>query len=124
MWGFLLRNRKPLGEERTLRILEEFSKMVNETTEGQHMELVWVVENKWKLNEVDYLEMVSRKTSWYTVTSPCSLGAMVAGAGEGELKKPLEFGTKLGMRSENTAETDTRVTDAEKYAKESTDDKL
>src|SRR3989442_5194353 len=97
MWGFLLRNSKPLGEERTLRILEEFSRMVNETTEAQHMELVWVVENKWKLNESDYLEMVSRKTSWYTVTSPCRLGAIVAGAGEEELKKLFKFRTKLRM---------------------------
>ena len=124
MWGFLLRNRKPLGEERTLRILEEFSKMVNETTEGQHMELVWVVENKWKLNEVDYLEMVSRKTSWYTVTSPCRLGAIVAGAGEGELKKLLEFGTKLGMAFQIQDDALNLVGDAEKYGKESSDDIL
>src|SRR5437899_3052483 len=98
--------------------------MVNETTEGQHMELVWVVENKWKLNESDYLEMVSRKTSWYTVTSPCRLGAIVAGAGEGELRKLLEFGTKLGMAFQIQDDALNLVGDAEKYGKESSDDIL
>ena len=88
------------------------------------MELVWVVENKWKLNEVDYLEMVSRKTSWYTVTSPCRLGAIVAGAGEGELKKLLEFGTKLGMAFQIQDDALNLVGDAEKYGKESSDDIL
>ena len=124
MWGFLLRNRKLLGEERTLRILDEFSRMVNETTEGQHMELVWVVENKWGLNESDYLKMVTKKTAWYTVTSPCRLGAIVAGAGEGEMKKLLEFGTKLGMAFQIQDDALNLVGDAEKYGKETSDDIL
>src|SRR3989449_9255312 len=68
--------------------------------------------------------MVSRKTSWYTVTSPCRLGAIVAGAGEEELKKLLEFGTKLGMAFQIQDDALNLVGDAEKYGKESSDDIL
>jgi geranylgeranyl diphosphate synthase type II len=81
MWGTLLQNRGSLGLERTFYVMEEFSRMVNETTEGQHMELGWVREKRWDLREKDYYEMCTRKTSWYTVASPCRLGAIVAGSG-------------------------------------------
>jgi len=124
MWGFLLRNRARLGEDRTLKILEEFSRMVNETTEGQHMELVWVAEKRWNLDESDYLEMVSRKTSWYTVTSPCRLGAIIAGAGEGDLKRLLEFGEKLGMAFQIQDDSLNLIGEADKYGKETSDDIL
>ena len=124
MWGFLLRNRETLGEKSTIRILEEFSRMVNETTEGQHMELSWVVDRRWDLDESDYLAMVTRKTAWYTVTSPCRLGAIVAGAGAGELKKLLEFGTKLGVAFQIQDDALNLVGDAQRYGKESSDDIL
>ncbi len=124
MWGFLLRNRERLGEERTLKILGEFSTMVNETTEGQHMELVWVAEKMWDLGESDYLAMVSRKTSWYTVTTPCRLGAIIAKAGESELGKLLDFGSKLGMAFQIQDDALNLVGDADRYGKESSDDIL
>lgn len=97
MWGLLLLNEKLLGSEKTLHILQEFSKMVNETTEGQHMELVWILEKRWDLDDNDYIEMCSRKTAWYTAVSPCRLGAIIAGAGSDVLEKLLSFGLKLGV---------------------------
>jgi len=124
MWGFLLKNMERLGEERTLKILEEFSKMVNETTEGQHMELVWVAEKMWDLGEADYLAMVSRKTSWYTVTGPCRLGAIIANAAKSELEKLHDFGTKLGMAFQIQDDALNLIGDAEKYGKETSDDIL
>jgi geranylgeranyl diphosphate synthase type II len=95
MWGSLLGNEKRLGYERTLKIMKEFSTMVNKTTEGQHMELVWVGDGRWDLGEPDYFELCTRKTSWYTIASPCRLGAIVAGASEGDLDRLLQFGLSL-----------------------------
>ncbi|HKT22134.1 MAG TPA: polyprenyl synthetase family protein, partial [Nitrososphaerales archaeon] len=91
-WEALLRNKPKLGLRRTFSVLQEFSRMVNETTEGQHMELGWVVHKRWNLTEKDYFEMCTRKTSWYTVASPCRLGAIVAGAKAGVLEDLEEFG--------------------------------
>ena len=118
MWGLLAGNRAKLGPEKTLQIISEFSRMVNETTEGQHMELVWVKENNWRLSESDYDEMVMRKTSWYTVASPCRLGAIVAGASESDLEKLLHFGMKLGVGFQIQDDALNLVGDPSKYGKE------
>jgi geranylgeranyl diphosphate synthase type II len=97
MWGALSLNRETLGSEKAIRIIEEFSRMINETTEGQHMELGWVAHKRWDLEESDYYEMCTKKTSWYTVASPCRLGAIVAGASEDVLGRLKDFGLKLGV---------------------------
>src|SRR5713226_3388119 len=70
MWGALLDNETRLGPTKTLRILGEFYKMINETTEGQHIELGWVVGRRWDLSEGDYYLMCTKKTSWYTTIAP------------------------------------------------------
>jgi geranylgeranyl diphosphate synthase type II len=124
MWGILAQNRTKLGPDKTLQIMSEFSRMVNQTTEGQHMELVWVTEKKWDLEESDYVEMVMKKTSWYTVASPCRLGAMVAGASQSELENLLQFGLKLGVGFQIQDDALNLVGDASKYGKEQTDDLL
>lgn len=124
MWGILAENRTRLGPEKTLQIISEFSRMVNETTEGQHMELVWVTEKNWNLEESDYVQMVTRKTSWYTVASPCRLGAMVAGAGQSDLENLLQFGLKLGVGFQIQDDALNLVGDQSKYGKASSDDLL
>jgi geranylgeranyl diphosphate synthase type II len=118
MWGLLAGNRARLGPDKTLRIISEFSRMVNETTEGQQMELVWVRENNWKLSESDYDQMVMRKTSWYTVASPCRLGAIVAGANDSDLEKLLQFGLKLGVGFQIQDDALNLIGDPSKYGKE------
>jgi geranylgeranyl diphosphate synthase type II len=87
MWEALALNKEKLGYAATVRVIEEFSRMVNATTEGQHMELGWVQNKRCDLKEPDYYDMCTRKTSWYTVASPCRLGAMVAGSPDGVLDK-------------------------------------
>ena len=86
MWGALLRNRKKLSDEKTLRVMEEFFTMVSKTTEGQHIELGWVVGDRWDLTEEDYFTMCTNKTSWYTVIGPMRLGGVVGGADNASLK--------------------------------------
>ena len=123
-WEALLRNRQRLGLERTFAVMQEFSKMVNETTEGQHMELGWVAAKRWDLGVKDYYEMCTKKTSWYTVTSPCRLGAIVAGAGTGTLEELREFGTRLGIAFQIQDDTLNLVGDQTKYGKAKSDDIL
>lgn len=124
MWGALLENERALGTARTIRILEEFSRMVDETTEGQAIELAWVRDGRWDLEESDYEEMCMRKTSWYTIASPCRLGAIVAGAEEGDLERLREFGMKLGVGFQIQDDTLNLVGDPLRYGKASTDDIL
>ena len=124
MWEALLMNRPKLGEKTTLDVMAEFSSMVNQTTEGQHMELGWVYGRRWDLSEKDYFEMCTRKTSWYTVASPCRLGAIVAGAGQKTLDDLKEFGVKLGVAFQIQDDSLNLVGDQKKYGKAKSDDIL
>ena len=124
MWSALSMNRETLGPVKTVRIIEEFSGMVNETTEGQHMELEWVAHKRWNLKESDYYEMCTKKTSWYTVAGPCRLGAIVAGASEEVLEKLKTFGLKLGVAFQIQDDALNLIGDQEKYGKEKSDDIL
>ncbi len=123
-WGALLQNRGRLGLGRTFAVMEEFSRMVDETTEGQHMELGWVTGKRWDLGERDYFEMCTRKTSWYTVASPCRLGALVAGAGQDVLSGLKGFGTSLGVAFQIQDDALNLVGDQKKYGKAKSDDIL
>ena len=123
-WEALLKNRERIGPDRTFAVMEEFSKMVDETTEGQHMELGWVAAKRWDLGEKDYFEMCTRKTSWYTVASPCRMGALVAGAGAGVLTGLKDFGTTLGVAFQIQDDALNLVGDQKKYGKARSDDIL
>jgi len=124
MWGSLSLNREILGPEKTIRVMEEFSRMVDKTTEGQHMELEWVAHKRWDLKESDYYEMCTKKTSWYTVAGPCRLGAIVAGASEELLEKLKEFGLRLGVAFQIQDDALNLVANQKKYGKEKSDDIL
>jgi geranylgeranyl diphosphate synthase type II len=123
-WEAILRNKPRLGLERTFAVMEEFSRMVNATTEGQHMELGWVSGKRWDLTEKDYYEMCIRKTSWYTVASPCRLGALVAGADGRVLDQLKEFGINLGIAFQIQDDSLNLVGDQKKYGKAKSDDIL
>jgi geranylgeranyl diphosphate synthase type II len=124
MWKSLLGNERRLGHAKTLKIMEEFSRLVDETTEGQHMELVWVRDGRWDLGESDYFEMCTRKTSWYTIASPCRLGAIAAGASDEDMAKLLQFGLKLGVGFQIQDDVLNLVGDKDKYGKAISDDLL
>jgi geranylgeranyl diphosphate synthase type II len=123
-WDALLKNNAKLGSQKTIAVLDEFSRMVNETTEGQHMELGWVVSKRWDLGEKDYYEMCTRKTSWYTIASPCRLGAIIAGAQPKVLEDLREFGMALGVAFQIQDDALNLVGDQDKYGKAKSDDIL
>src|SRR5437016_12230985 len=62
----LMDNRLRLGPWLTMRILEEAERMARETVEGQAVELGWRRDNATELTDADYLQMVLKKTCWYT----------------------------------------------------------
>jgi geranylgeranyl diphosphate synthase type II len=122
-WGVLLANKEKLGVDKTIRIMQEFLRMVNETTEGQHIELGWVVSKRWDLMEDDYYTMCLKKTAWYTAISPLRLGGIIAGAKQRDLDALIEIGSKLGIGFQIHDDVLNLSGDA-KYGKEITDDLL
>lgn len=97
MWGLLTKNCDMFGDKLAHLIMKEFVKMVDETTEGQHIELGWIEKNRWDLGEDDYFLMVQKKTSWYTCVAPCRLGHLVASEKPISKNDFVRFGIDLGI---------------------------
>ncbi len=76
MWELLLTAE---ALPRRQEVVMEFLAMIHRTAEGQHLELSWIADDRFDIDEASYLEMVSLKTARYTVVSPLRLGALCAG---------------------------------------------
>lgn len=118
MWEILLGNREALGEEVTFRIFGEFLHMINQTTEGQHIELSWTDRNRFDLDGEDYYSMCKKKTAWYTCISPLRLGGIIAGADDGLLDSIEGFGIDLGLAFQIQDDLLNLIGDEKKYGKE------
>lgn len=75
MWRALLALDTPWRDA----VLHEFATTIAQTAEGQHLDLAWVADGRFDVDEAAYLGMVERKTAIYTVVAPLRLGAHVAG---------------------------------------------
>ena len=75
----VLSNIDRLGLARTLSLINEIVWMCRESLEGQAIELGWIRRQQVPTRDADYVQMVTKKTSWYTCRSPCRLGAIAAG---------------------------------------------
>jgi geranylgeranyl diphosphate synthase type II len=75
----VLSNIEGLGLARTLAMISEVIRMCRESIEGQAIELGWIRRGDVPKRDADYIEMVTKKTGWYTCQSPCRLGAIAAG---------------------------------------------
>jgi geranylgeranyl diphosphate synthase, type II len=114
----LLDNVERVGLGPALRILRAVSHMTRQTVDGQAMELDWVKNNAWQLDDADYLLMVELKTSWYSFITPLQVGAVAAGAGPKRLA-PLEvLGRHLGAAFQITDDLLNLRADPEDYGKE------
>jgi len=118
MWDVLMDNQKVLGQSKTLELVNEFLQMINETTEGQHIELSWVSNNRWTQTEEDYYLMVDKKTSWYTCISPIRLGAIIADVDKSDLDALIPFGSILGTAFQIQDDILNLKGDEKKYGKE------
>lgn len=118
MWEMLLRNTEILGYPLALRILSEFIQLSNQVVEGQHIELSWVRNNQWNLDEDDYLTMCIQKTAWYTCITPCRVGAIIGGASGADVDVFVELGKNLGVAFQIQDDILNLIGDVGRYGKE------
>src|SRR5262252_1493180 len=92
----LRENLPALGQQLTWRVYDEFEHMMQESLEGQAMELGWVRDNRCDITDEDYLRMVLKKTCWYSFIHPCRIGALIATKDGVNLDRFNRFGCYLG----------------------------
>jgi geranylgeranyl diphosphate synthase, type II len=114
----LLDNVERVGLGPALRILRAVAKMTRLTVDGQALELEWVRNNIWRLDDDDYLTMVELKTSWYSFITPLQAGAIAAGAGPERLPPLESLGRHLGAAFQITDDLLNLRADPEEYGKE------
>ena len=79
--GALRDNERTLGRSLAARIWREFEFMARLTVDGQARELGWQREACLDLTPDDYLDMIMRKTCWYTTLLPLRVGALIGSQG-------------------------------------------
>jgi geranylgeranyl diphosphate synthase type II len=92
----LRHNRQRLGSRMAGMVAEEFDLMLRRTLEGQAIELGWRRDNVGGLTPDDYLDLVMRKTCWYTTIHPIRVGALIGSWGRVDLDGLVRFGFYLG----------------------------
>lgn len=92
----LIDSRSAVGPRLTFRLLEEAERMGRESVEGQAIELGWRRDVALHLGDADYLEMVLKKTCWYTTIFPSRAGALIGARSEDGLDRFIRFGFFLG----------------------------
>src|SRR3989339_334817 len=95
MWKVLLDNEKVLGPEKTFEIMNEFYKTLLRTEHGQAVEIMWSKKRK-RISDSDWFFLADGKTSYYTISLPVRLGAIVAEASKEQIEKLTEIGLYLG----------------------------
>ncbi len=114
----LMDNRASLGPRVTMHVLEEAERMARESIEGQAIELGWRRDNTVDLAEHDYLEMVLKKTCWYTTIFPSRVGALIGTRSAENLDRFVRFGFFLGAAFQIEDDLLNLVGDAGRYGKE------
>ena len=115
----ILRDNLPsLGLPLTWRVYDEFEHMMQESLEGQAMELGWVHDNRCDVTDEDYLRMVLKKTCWYSFIHPCRIGALIATKDGVDLDRFNRFGCYLGTAFQIQDDVLNLVGDERRYGKE------
>jgi geranylgeranyl diphosphate synthase type II len=84
----LLGNTGAIGVRKALLVLSEVERMARESAEGQAIELGWIADRRFDLEDGDYIRMAYKKTCWYTVIAPLRIG-VICGSKPGPLA-PLD----------------------------------
>jgi len=95
MWKMLGDNVRKLGDNIGWKIYDKMYDILMKTSEGQYMEINWIVSRNMDVSEEEYFAMVDRKTCNYTITGPLQLGAIVAGIDDAD-EKIEAWGTPFG----------------------------
>ena len=115
----LVRENLPmLGGPLTWRIIEEFEHLLLQSLEGQAMELGWIRDNDITVTEADYLEMILKKTCWYSFIHPCRIGALIARKDQLDLNNFNRFGYFMGVAFQIQDDVLNLVGDDKSYGKE------
>ncbi|WP_116127892.1 polyprenyl synthetase family protein [Lewinella sp. IMCC34183] len=114
----LMDNLQTLGPNLTWRIFTQIEHMVRQTVEGQALELGWRRENSLDLTERDYLNMILKKTCWYTCIHPMRIGALIATGDDTDLERFNRLGYYLGASFQIQDDLLNLVGDVERYGKE------
>jgi geranylgeranyl diphosphate synthase type II len=117
-------NLSVLGATLTWRVFDEFDHMMQQSLEGQAMELGWVRDNRCDLSEEDYLRMVLKKTCWYSFIQPCRIGALIATRDSANLDRFNRFGYYLGAAFQIQDDLLNLTGDQDRYGKEIAGDLL
>jgi geranylgeranyl diphosphate synthase type II len=114
----LRENVSKLGTALTSRVYDEFDHMIRQSLEGQAMELGWVRDNRCDITEKDYLQMVLKKTCWYSFIHPCRIGALIATRDGVDLDRFNRFGSYLGTAFQIQDDLLNLTGDERRYGKE------
>jgi len=120
--GTLRENIELLGPRLADRIMVEFDFMSQQTVAGQALELGWCRDNRTDLEPDDYLDLIMKKTCWYTTVLPLRVGALVGSGGTAELDPMIEFGFHLGAAFQIRDDILNLVGDPGLYGKEALGD--
>lgn len=100
------------------RILDEFDAMAARTVEGQALELGWTRDGVSTLTADDYLDLIMRKTCWYTTIHPLRVGALIGSQGAVDVEPMIRFGFYLGAAFQIRDDILNLVGDEAAYGKE------
>jgi geranylgeranyl diphosphate synthase, type II len=90
-------NADSLGQRLAGCVLDEFLAMARRTLEGQAIEAGWRRDVVIDLTTDDYLDLVLRKTCWYTVIHPLRVGLLIGSLGAADPARVVDFGFHLGV---------------------------
>jgi len=93
----LLDNTRRVGVGPALRVLQVIAEMARETAEGQALELDRTRRGDWMGDDVEYEQMVHKKTAWYTFVAPVMLGSILAGASAAQVEALRAYASPLGV---------------------------
>jgi len=100
------------------RVAREFEAMLLRTVEGQAIELGWRRDAVLDLTPEDYLDLIMRKTCWYTTIHPLRVGALVGSGGAADVSEMIRFGFYLGAAFQIRDDLLNLVGDEDVYGKE------
>jgi len=114
----LIDNRRRLGARLAMQVMEEAERMARETVEGQAIELGWRRDNALHISDADYLNMVLKKTCWYTTIFPTRAGVLIGARSRRDLDRFVRFGFFLGAAFQIQDDLLNLEGDARRYGKE------
>ena len=126
--GLLLGNTRSIGVRKALLVMREVERMARKSVEGQAIELSWIREGRFDLEDRDYVRMAYKKTCWYTVIAPLRIG-LICGSPPGDgsptprtLEHLIELGFLAGIAFQISDDLLNLEADEALYGKETSGD--